>query len=350
MIIALLTIWREKNYGAELQAYATIKVLQQLGHDVEMIDIRLSDCSHLNWKGNIGRFISQLGPSHKKFCNFWNKHIPTTKRYKSIKEIQANPPQADVYIVGSDQVWNPKLTKEFSTLYFLNFGNNNVKRISYASSFGTDKWNFPNLKEDVKILLNRFSHVTCREDSGVKILEEEFGVTAEHVLDPTLLLDNYSDLTGQTTERETLVYYPLSTDHELETYSHKLAEELNLIAVNNKFCTTILGFAEWDRVSIAEWVKNIAEAKFVVTRSFHGMVFSILHKRQFAVLAGNHGRSTRLTSLLKILGIEDRFFNSIEELDNAKPWTKKIDYSKATPILDKLRKESLNILKRSINL
>ena len=59
MKIALLTIWREKNYGAELQAYATVKVLQQLGHDVEMIDIRLSDCSHPNWKGRIGRFISQ---------------------------------------------------------------------------------------------------------------------------------------------------------------------------------------------------------------------------------------------------------------------------------------------------
>lgn len=350
MKIALLTIWREKNYGAELQAYATIKVLQQLGHDVEMIDIRLSDCSHPNWKGHIGRFISQLGPSHKKFCSFWEKHIATTRRYKSIKELQVNPPKADIYIVGSDQVWNPKLTKEFATLYFLNFGNNNVKRISYASSFGTDKWNFPNLKEEVKNLLNRFNHVTCREDSGVRILEEEFGVIADHVIDPTLLLENYSDLIGQTTERNTLVYYPLTTDPELEAYSLKLAKELKLKPINNKFCTTVLSFAEWDRVSIAEWVKNIAEAKFVVTRSFHGMVFSILHKRQFAVLAGKHGRSTRLTSLLRILGIEDRFFNSIEEMNDAKPWTKEIDYSKATPILDKLRKESLSILKRSINL
>ena len=350
MKIALLTIWREKNYGAELQAYATIKVLQQLGHDVEMIDIRLSDCSHLNWKGNIGRFISQLGPSHKKFCNFWNKHIPTTKRYKSIKEVQANPPQADVYIVGSDQVWNPEITKEFATLNFLNFGNENVKRISYASSFGTDKWNFPNLKEEVKNLLNRFNHVTCREDSGVRILEEEFGVIADHVIDPTLLLENYSDLIGQTTERNTLVYYPLTTDPELEAYSLKLAKELKLKPINNKFCTTVLSFAEWDRVSIAEWVKNIAEAKFVVTRSFHGMVFSILHKRQFAVLAGKHGRSTRLTSLLRILGIEDRFFNSIEEMNNAKPWTKEIDYSIVDPKLIEIRKQSKNTLIKGIGL
>lgn len=348
MKIALLTIWREKNYGAELQAYATIKVLQQLGHDVNMIDIRLSDCSRPNWKGRIGRFISQLGPSYKKFCSFWKKNIPTTKRYKSIKEIQADPPKADLYIVGSDQVWNPELTKEFAALYFLNFGDKNVKRISYASSFGSDKWKFPHLKEEIKGLLSRFSYVTCREDSGVQILKEEFGIDAKQVIDPTLLIDNYGDLTGNAIECDTLVYYPLSTDPELETYSLKLAKELNLKPVNNKHCTTLFGFAEWDRVSIAEWVKNIAEAKFVVTRSFHGMVFSILHKRQFAVLAGKHGRSTRLTSLLKILGIEDRFFGSIEELNNAKPWTKEIDYTIVYPKLMKIREQSINTLKECI--
>ena len=350
MKIALLTIWREKNYGAELQAYATIKVLQQLGHDVEMIDIRLSDCAHFNWKGRIGRFFSQLGPSHKKFCKFWKEHIPTTKRYKTLKEIQTNPPSADIYLVGSDQVWNPKLTKEFTTLYFLNFGNNNVKRISYASSFGMDKWNYPNLKEDIKCLLDKFYHVTCREDSGVKILKEEFDVIADQVLDPTLLLENYCELIGKITERNTLVYYPLTVDPELEAYSLKLAKELNLQPVNNKHSTTLLGFAEWDRVSIAEWVKNIAEAKFVITRSFHGMVFSILYKRQFAVLAGSHGRSTRLTSLLKMLGIEDRFYGSIDELNKAKPWTKEIDYTLVYPKLLKIREESMHTLKKSIGL
>ena len=348
MKIALLTIWREKNYGAELQAYATIKVLQQLGHDVEMIDIRLSDCSHLNWKGRIGRFISQLGPSHKKFCSFWEKHIPTTKRYKSIKEIQEEPPLADIYIVGSDQVWNPMLTKEFATLYFLNFGDKNIKRISYASSFGTDKWNYPNLKEEVKKLLDKFDHVTCREDSGVKILKDEFGIIADQVIDPTLLFENYDELTGKTTERDILVYYPLTTDPELRMYSLKLAKELNLKPVNNKRCTSVLGFAEWDRVSIAEWIKNIAEAKFVITRSFHGMVFSILHKRQFAILPASYGRSTRLTSLLKLLGLEDRFFNSIEDLNNARPWTKEIDYTIVNPKLMEIKKQSINTLKRSI--
>lgn len=348
MKIALLTIWREKNYGAELQAYATIKTLQQMGHDVEMIDIRLSDCSRPNWKGRIGRFISQFGPSHKKFCNFWEKHIPTSKRYKSLEEIQANPPEADIYIVGSDQVWNPQLTRDFAKLYFLNFGNDKTKRISYASSFGTDKWKFPDLKDDIKRLLERFSHVTCREDSGVQMLKNEFGIDSKQVVDPTILLESYKDLTGETEEKETLVYYPLSNDPKLEEYSKSLAKRMGLTAINNKQSSTMLKIAEWDRVCIAEWVKNIAEAKFVVTRSFHGMVFSIIHKRQFAVVAGSHGRSTRLTSLLRILGLEDRFFESIESLDKAEPWTKRIDYSTITPKLEEIRQNSIEILKNSI--
>ena len=350
MKIALLTIWREKNYGAELQAYATIKTLQHMGHDVKMIDIRLSDISHPNWKGRIGRFISYFGPSHKKFSNFWKKHIPTTKRYKSIKEIQTNPPQADIYIVGSDQVWNPQLTKDFAKLYFLDFGDDKTKRISYASSFGTAKWNFPNLKDDVRRLLKRFNFVTCREDSGVQILKHEFGIDSKQVVDPTLLLESYNDLTEETEEKETLVYYPLSNDPELNKYSKSLAKRLGLTAINNKQSSTILKIAEWDRVCIAEWVKNIAEAKFVITRSFHGMVFSIIYKRQFAVVAGSNGRSTRLTSLLKLLGLEDRFFESIESLDKAEPWKKRIDYSIITPKLEEIRQKSIEILKNSIEL
>ena len=348
MKIALLTIWHEKNYGAELQAYATIKVLQQLGHDVEMIDIRLSDCAKFNIKGRIGNFLSKFGPSHHKFCSFWKKYIPTTRRYKTLSSLQKNPPIADIYMVGSDQVWNPMLTKDFATLYFLNFGGIGVKRISYASSFGTPEWKFPELKNEITNLLRRFSSVTCRERSGVEILKREFNINAFNVIDPTLLLGDYSDLIGSISEKNTLVYYPLSSDPELENFSKKIAKEIGLIPINNKFYTTILSTVEWDRISISEWVKNIAEAKFVLTRSFHGMVFAIMHNRQFAVLAGADGRGTRLKNLLQQIGLENRFYTNIHDLEIAKPWDKQIDYKRINPLILKLRKESLEILMNSI--
>lgn len=350
MKIALITIWREKNYGAELQAYATIKVLQELGHEVKMIDIRLSDYPRLNWKGRTASLISQLGPAHKKFCDFWKKNIPVTRRYKKIEYLMKNPPEADVYLVGSDQVWNPEVTGDLSMLYFLNFGSADIKRVSYASSFGTDCWRFPEIKNEVRTLLDRFSCVTCRESSGVRILEEEFGIKACHVLDPTLLIDSYKELVGETNGQRTLLYYPLGDDPELELYSLSLAKELGLEAKNGNRRTKLLGKIEWNRPDITEWVRNIAEAEFVITRSFHGMVFSIMHERQFAVLADCHGRGTRLKSLLKQLGLEDRFYDSLEDLNSAKPWIEKIDYTTVTPKLFELRKKSIAILRRSLEM
>lgn len=349
MKIALLTIWREKNFGAELQAYATIKVLQMLGYDVRMIDVRLSDCPRLNWKGRIANFISRFGPAHRKFCKFWKENIPTTKRYKSVKSLQNNPPNADVYLVGSDQVWNPEVTVDFALLYFLNFGASNIKRISYASSFGTDKWKFPELKNEVKGLLDSFSHITCRESSGVKILKDEFELDAEQVLDPTLLIEDYKALTGDIQEQNLLVYYPLEYDLELELFSNELACELGMEVKNGNSSRKLLGRIEWDRPDISEWIRNIAEAKFVITRSFHGMVFAIMHKRQFAVVADKYGRGTRLVSLLKLLGLDDRYFDSLEKLKIAEPWKKIIDYSIVTPKLIKLRERSINILRQNID-
>lgn len=350
MKIALLTIWHCYNFGAELQAYATIKILQQLGHDVEMINIRLSDCAHPNINGRLGNFISKFGPSHRSFRKFWNKHIPTTKRYKTFKALQSSPPKADIYIVGSDQVWNPEITGDFTSLYFLDFGPDNIKRISYASSFGVENWKQPQLKEHVLNLLKRFKTVTCREESGVKLLETNFGIKAHNVVDPTLLLQDYSNLTGKTTQRSTLVYYPLHHDPELKKNSIEIASQLGLQPINNNENKTIIGSVVWDRVSIPLWIKNIAEAEFVITRSFHGMIFSIIHKRQFAVVSSKNGRNTRLTNLLHRLGLDARFFKSFEELKSAKPWKQPIDYNVVTPKLNLIREESLNILKDSIAL
>ena len=116
MKIALLTIWHEKNYGAELQAYATIKAIKHLGHCPEMINIHLASKEQPSFLGRIANFIEKLLPASTKFERFWSYYIPKTKKYNSVSELYNDPPQADIYIVGSDQVWNPDITKEFTFL------------------------------------------------------------------------------------------------------------------------------------------------------------------------------------------------------------------------------------------
>lgn len=347
MKIALLTIWHEKNYGAELQAYATMKVLQKLGHDVRMIDIRLSDMEKPSIGGYLSLLIESISPCQRKFNNFWKKHILTTRRYKSIDELQMSPPNADIYLVGSDQVWNPEITKKFIKIFFLDFGSKEVKRISYASSFGTDKWVFPEIEKDIYKLLDAFSHVTCREKTGVGILKKEFGIEAKTVIDPTLLLGDYTEFLKEVKNRNTLVCYPLGEDIELQEYARCLANKIGLTYVDNFNKKVILKKVIWNRNSIDEWISNIASSKLVLTRSFHGMLFSIMFNKDFIVVSGK--RNSRLVDFLSEIGLMDRYFTSINEVERSNIFRTSIDYTTVNKRIARMREYSIEIFNQIIN-
>lgn len=348
MRIALLTIWHERNYGAEMQAYATVKFLTSMGHEVKMIDIRLSDRNKRNLKNRIVDLIESFGPCNRKFERFWRQNIPTTRRYKSIEEIQQNPPDADIYLVGSDQVWNPQITGRFQNLYFLNFGNPSVKRISYASSFGQNEVSYTD-EEQIKYLLNRFSGISCRESSGVDLLQSKFKINAQQVLDPCFLNNSYSEFISDTSCNGTLCYYPLSNDLELESYSLRLARTLGLKPINMNRSVKLLKKIVWDRPSIEDWLNNIAHSNFVITRSFHGIVISLILRKQFAVLTSRNQRTTRLESLLKLIGLEERLYMSIDDLNYGKPWNNLIDYNVVTKKINDLRADSIKLFNEMIN-
>jgi len=344
MKIALLTIWHVKNYGAELQTYATVKALNKMGHDVSVIDIRLTDMGTPSFAGRIIEKIERHGSLNKKFERFWNKNIPATKHYKSVQSLICNCPEADLYMVGSDQVWNPSITKDYANLFFLSFVPSGCKKIAYSSSFGTEEWRHPQLTEEIKVLLSQFAFLSCRESSGVKILKDVFSLSSNNVLDPTLLFPSYPELTGKINECNTFVCYPLSTDPELLKFSDIISKQLGLKLVNNNKKYMLLSKIQWDGVAVEEWVKNIAQAKFVLTRSFHGVAFSILYNRQFAVVEGNMNVSTRIVDLLNKLGLQSRMFKSFDELMKKEPWVHTIDYSKVNCILNNERDRSLKIL------
>ena len=350
MEIALLTIWREKNYGAELQAYATVKILQQYGCDVRMVNIRLSDMRKLSIKERVANQIECFLPGHLKFVRFWKKYIPTTRRYKTVEDIIRNPPEADIYMVGSDQVWNNDITKDFFFLFFLNFGPHNKKRISYASSFGKETWDFDSKTKEVKKLLSRFQYITTRESSGAKIVNDIFQLHAEVVLDPTLLLDDYSILTKKVIQKQQLAYYPLSDDEELESCSIRISKLLGLTPLNINRKNSFMRKICYNRTSIENWIKGIAESNFIITRSFHGVIFSIIYKKQFAVLASRNGRGTRLENLLNALGLESRIFSTADDLERSQPWRYPINYTEITPKLLEMRTNSLGVLKKLLEM
>lgn len=355
MNIALLTIWHIGNYGAELQTYCTIETLKKMGHRVRAIRYDLKEVDNSTTPA-IKQFIYDLFaflmPASIKSYLFWRNYIPSTIHYHDIQELYNNPPIADAYIVGSDQVWNPDITRESAPIYFLNFGGKEIRRISYASSFGNSEWKGSKEVTDIaKKQLNSFFAISTRESTGVEILKKEFGLTAKCVLDPTLLLDNYKQITGNIKGKNTLLYYPLSNNSEVFSFCEELSKELRLkfkLANRRQYIyKTML----WNKPSVKQWLRNIGEAKFVITPSFHGLTTSLKLHRNFAILITEPliiKRSSRIKDLLNVLNLSNRLFTSIDDLRNSRIWEQNIDYVAVDKILDSLREESLVFLKDSL--
>lgn len=350
MKIALLTIWHVGNYGAELQAYATYRILQELGHEVTIIDFRENEHSGTSLKARIANHVSRLTLSHYKFLQFWKKYLPNkTPHYHSFEQLKKNPPQADMYIVGSDQVWNYRITSEKADAYFLAFGTDDVKRASYASSFGMGIWKAPEkLTSIAKRMLSKYVAVSCREASGIKILKDVFDIDATEVLDPTMLFDEYFGMSSQNvTEDGSLAYYPLSSNNELTKFSIDLSQKLGLRPNNINWKLSLSNTIAWNRPSVEQWVSGIAKSSFVITPSFHGLAFSLLFHKQFIIVNNNinQERKVRMTDLLDKLGLGDRYFDSIEQARQSKIWECSIDYETVFPKLLQMREASINYLK-----
>ena len=212
--IDIITLHRIVNYGSVLQAYATQKVFEEKGLDVEFIDYypermhllgmlkRIKNKNEKFKKNVILRNIARIVmfPSYIQrfytFKTFIKKRLNLSKMiYKTEEDFNNNLPIADYFCTGSDQVWNTGWNEKIDHPFFLDFDTNGKKCFSYAASFGKSKledWE----KEETKKLLSKYDDISLRELSGVEIVEGLGIKNAINVVDPTLLLtgDEWSEL------------------------------------------------------------------------------------------------------------------------------------------------------------
>ena len=348
MRISLLTFSKESNFGANLQCYALCETLQNMGHQVEIIDIQLSKIK-FSWYTTL-----LLSPQELLFFLFRKKHLNYfTKKYKTIVELQKGLHQSDLYIVGSDQVWNPDITKRLDPLiYFFSFLPDSVRRISYAASFGTDSWQSLTLTDEVKMLLHKFNAVGVREQSGVTICKDTFGIDARLVADPTFLLTSYDEICGKyDPNRETneLIYFTFIRNEEEQRIIAGFSKANHLQAVALRSNRAITGFKQRLFLSVSEWLNSIRYSKIVVTNSFHCMVFCILFHKKFVIVPAHSGRSTRQEGLLEQLGLSDHFCRDTSDLYKTMEHVinKDIDYDVIDKKIKEMRAESLIFLKET---
>ncbi|MEG2081169.1 MAG: polysaccharide pyruvyl transferase family protein, partial [Oscillospiraceae bacterium] len=303
--IGTITFHWATNYGAIMQAYALQKYLKSIGKETEIIDyLPLSVNTIQKTNKLINREFSFFLKERKLNEFRKNELVLSKRRYKSNKSLFKCAKDYDAIICGSDQIWNESFTttaeRKTTLSYFLNFADN-VKKIAYAVSFGTDKLS-EKMKSIITPELEKFTKIGVRENTGKEILSD-LNINSDVVLDPTLLLsqDDYNKLLENKTMPKTQKVFSYII-HNNQTTAVKISNYLKTKFkedANDNYYDVNCGLYEW-----LYYIKN---AEIVATNSFHGVVFSIIFNTPFIVVpVENSGMNDRVVTLLSSLGLEDR--------------------------------------------
>lgn len=347
MKIGIVTFYRVANYGAMLQAYALRRFLESMGHEVVFVSHpRLVSPRIPLWKCFVSRHVKGLVIKLKCYVrhpmtNFAASY-PQTKFCQTMAEVREATADCDAFVVGSDQMWNPMWCSGVHLpLVMLDFAGMGKPRIAYAVSFGTTVWREDQGADLAGELLRKFSRISVREESGVKLANELSGRSdAVHMIDPTLLhsADFYREIISSGSvslprrARPTIFRYvldewddPETTQKAFEFVRGKLgfpdadSDRVAVYGLLGPLCK-LLGVTA--KVPVPQWLAKILASDFVFTNSFHGTVFAILFHRPFisVLLRGSmDGMNERAISLLKKLGLESRavFADDMEAIEAA---------------------------------
>ena len=353
MEIGIITYHFPLNYGAVLQVYALSRVLENLGHDVKIIDYQpISHVRRYNWSWNRlgcnGQNLRNLKLS-KKFACFRKSYLKMTKLYQTQEQLKADPPDFDVFISGSDQVWNQTAFGK-NTPYFLDFAPKGTRRVSYSASFGKSQVD-DRFRSELKVLLNNIDHISVREKSGCDIIKELTNRQSTCVLDPTLLLDDYNDIISPVPEKNYILVKSMQSTPMFDSivnYVSRLTglQVIYLYSMSIKFWKFIGKKRVYpDPSSYLGYFKN---AKYVITDSFHGTAFCLNFKKRFLSVSlppdPTKDTSVRMTDLLSSVGLSKRFVDSCDEVNIKRIIESDINWGSVNSSLSNLREKSMNFL------
>ena len=350
MRIRIITCHDVYNAGASLQAYALMQYLKDCGHEVKIIDYKpdyLSRYYSLKAVNNPeydragireiyllvkmpGRIKKLFSKRKYRFDAFRKNALELTDAtYRTCEELK-NIEEADLYLAGSDQIWNPIFPNGKDPAFFLQFTEKG-RRASYAASFAVDA-----LKEEdrqrMKEWLKSFDAVSVREQKGATLVKQ-MGLQSQRNCDPVFLLKQcqWKKILPET---ETNKKYVLLYDFDKNCVAEEIAEKISKKAkteIWSVFKTEICDKVCAD-IGPLEFVNLILNAEAVVSNSFHATVFAIIFHKEFFVIERKERINTRMNDLLKVFGVEDRKMDHVKKLQTAK----KINWQRIEFILQKV--------------
>lgn len=312
MKIGIMTFHWGANHGAMLQSYASAQYLQSKNAEVKVIDyypvnqeLSLKNALKLSHPQVMLERIAAY--RKEKTVSPFRKKLPLTMRYYTNQQLIDNPPDCDVLITGSDQVWNPYFVQHgeganvVTPAYFLNFGKENCKKIALSVSFGCSEYP-ENAERIAKPFIENFDAISVREKTGLKILEKMGIAGAVITADPTSLLkkDNILALCSDVPENK--------SDFTAKCILRKQTNETNSV-IETLVSTCKNGNAiDIEKMSMENWLASIRDAKFVVTNSFHCIMMCLKLHTPFAAVVESGvkaGMNDRLFTLLDHFGLAD---------------------------------------------
>lgn len=361
MRIGILTLPLHSNYGGILQAYALQTILERMGHEVRLITCikpglygkirhKLSPIKRIVKHCLIPNRFSKDSSRHtRKFINKW----VCMDYYVSTTSINRN--QYDAIVVGSDQIWR-KLYVEMSPFLntietsFLNFAKNwNIKRISYAASFGTDEWEYS--EESTKKcseLIQLFDAVSVRENSGVELCRKYLNHDAIQLLDPTMLLtkeDYLRLIPKRTNNRHGIMTYILDENEHKLALVKTIKDETGMDVFKSNVSYNDIDARKRGAVQppVEHWIQSFEDADMVITDSFHACVFSIIFNKPFIAIPNKGRGASRFYSLLKMVNQEYRIMDTSKNT-----FIDETVFSKPNCDISELQKKSLAFLQDNL--
>ena len=362
-MVGILTFHKAINYGAVLQAYALKTAVESFGEQCSVINytnrkmLKESKVFYTFPNSSIKdkvvhafcfpmrcKLVKEFNKFQSKYLNLSGKIITEKEQLKELSK------KIDKIITGSDQVFNYKGTGEDFNFY-LEFENDKNKKVAYAPSFGLTQIE-DCYKDKITNCLNDFYALSVRESVGQDIVEKLTGIRPQKVCDPTFLMEKQSwvDMCKDVKiKRPYVLVYSFGSKH-LDGIAQELAKDFNGIVINVN--RAIPSFNNKIKTAYApspkEFLGLIKNAKAVVTNSFHGIALSILLEKEFYGFKNNYTNSNATNNRFKFfsddLGLSNRIFDS-PIVAKCEP----IDYAIVSKKIEKIRLESLNYLKSSIN-
>lgn len=346
MKVGILTYHHVENYGALLQAYALSETIKSQGHEVEFIDYRpYRAIIYYLKEAYLSPHFAAYAAKSRQMKRFVHSRLKLShKVYYTRAGLQELRQRYSLVVCGSDEVWNVKSIRKFDPTYFLDFLDGDVRKVSYAASFGRAS-TLGNHRETAQKLVEQFDAISVRDRNSLQVLDRECGKQATKVLDPTFLGDFSKIMAVPQLEKYALVYGRLTKPQKDYVKAVAIQEGLTVVSIGYPCETADKNFLS---IGPEEWLGYFARANYIFTDFYHGVIFSIIFQKPF-VFFGRKDKVNKTNDLLKDLDLENRILSQQTALAASPKPLPEIDYQAVYQRLEKSIQISQHYLAEALN-